>query len=60
MYTVCGMRQLKPDTTEKLAEIAWRYSHKGVVGFDLAGPEEGYSSEKHKVNRYHQSYRLPV
>jgi len=31
-----------------LAEIAWRYKHKGVCGFDLAGPEEGYSSKYHK------------
>lgn len=47
--TVCGMRQLPPATTLKLAEIAWRYAHKGVVAFDLAGPEDGFSSEKHKV-----------
>lgn len=43
------MRQLPPATTLKLAEIAWRYAHKGVVAFDLAGPEDGFSSEKHKV-----------
>ena len=24
-----------------------RYRHKGVVGFDLAGPEDGFSSKNH-------------
>ncbi len=47
--SVCGMRQLDPSITEKLAEIAWRYYNKGVVAFDLAGPEEGFSSEKHRA-----------
>ena len=27
---VCGMRQYDPQITTKLAEIAWRYRHKGV------------------------------
>eukprot|EP00026_Physarum_polycephalum_P003424 Phypoly_transcript_03435.p1 GENE.Phypoly_transcript_03435~~Phypoly_transcript_03435.p1 ORF type:complete len:770 (+),score=83.44 Phypoly_transcript_03435:62-2371(+) len=44
---VCGMRQLPSSTTKDLAEIAWRYRHKGVVGFDLAGPESGFSSKNH-------------
>lgn len=35
--------------TKDLAEIAWRYRHKGVAGFDLAGPENGFSSKDHKV-----------
>lgn len=45
---VCGMRQLPASVTEKLAEIAWRYQNRGVVGFDLAGPELGFSSRIHK------------
>lgn len=45
---VCGMRHLPAATTEKLAEIAWRYQNRGVVGFDLAGPENGFSSTIHK------------
>jgi adenosine deaminase len=45
---VCGMRQLPSKVTQNLAEIAWRYRHKGIVGFDLAGPEEGFSSKHHK------------
>jgi len=47
---VCGMRQLHPTETEKLAEIAWRYRDKGVVAFDLAGPESGHASKNHKVH----------
>eukprot|EP01112_Ceratiomyxa_fruticulosa_P016878 TRINITY_DN515_c0_g6_i2.p1 TRINITY_DN515_c0_g6~~TRINITY_DN515_c0_g6_i2.p1 ORF type:complete len:791 (+),score=159.06 TRINITY_DN515_c0_g6_i2:740-3112(+) len=45
---VCGMRQLPSDVTHDLAEITWRYRHKGVCAFDLAGPEVGYSSKEHK------------
>eukprot|EP01119_Soliformovum_irregulare_P011081 TRINITY_DN2753_c0_g1_i1.p1 TRINITY_DN2753_c0_g1~~TRINITY_DN2753_c0_g1_i1.p1 ORF type:complete len:722 (+),score=251.54 TRINITY_DN2753_c0_g1_i1:20-2185(+) len=45
---VCGMRQMDPSITAKLAEICWRYREKGVVAFDLAGPEEGFSSKMHK------------
>jgi adenosine deaminase len=43
------MRQLDPSITQKLAEVAWRYKHKGIVAFDLAGPEDGFSSEKHSA-----------
>eukprot|EP01133_Synstelium_polycarpum_P003705 gene3705-4267_t len=45
---VCGMRHMSPSVSLDLAEIAWRYKHKGVAGFDLAGPELGYSSKMHK------------
>ena len=45
---VCGMRQMSSEVSLSLAEIAWRYKGRGVVGFDLAGPENGYSSRLHK------------
>jgi adenosine deaminase len=45
---VSGMRQLPSSITTQLAEIAWRYRDSGVVGFDLAGPEDGFSSKLHK------------
>ena len=48
---VCGMRHLPSSDTEKLAEIAWRYQSKGVAGFDLAGPEFGFSSKSHQVKK---------
>ena len=44
---VCGMRQMEPSVTSRLAEICWRYRAMGVVGFDLAGPEDGFSSTCH-------------
>lgn len=45
---VCAMRQQDQSNTRKLAEIAWRYRNQGVVAFDLAGPEKGFSSKNHK------------
>ncbi|KAJ5071429.1 adenosine deaminase [Anaeramoeba ignava] len=45
---VCGMRHMDPKVTESLAEICWRYHKKGVTGFDLAGPEDGFSSKHHR------------
>ena len=46
---VCAMRQLPSNVTQDIAEIAWRYRHKGVCGFDLAGPEFGFSSKLHRA-----------
>ncbi|EGG18123.1 adenosine deaminase [Cavenderia fasciculata] len=45
---VCGLRHLSPSVTKDLAEVAWRYRSKGVRGFDLAGPEDGFGSKYHK------------
>lgn len=45
---VCGMRQMDPSVSARLAEIAWRYKSQGVVAFDLAGPEDGFSSKVHR------------
>lgn len=45
---VCAMRQMPSEVTAGIAEVAWRYRTKGVVGFDLAGPEKGFSSKLHK------------
>eukprot|EP01105_Mastigella_eilhardi_P005487 TRINITY_DN17187_c0_g1_i1.p1 TRINITY_DN17187_c0_g1~~TRINITY_DN17187_c0_g1_i1.p1 ORF type:complete len:761 (-),score=213.98 TRINITY_DN17187_c0_g1_i1:118-2400(-) len=46
---VCAMRQLPASESYNIAEIAWRYRHKGVAAFDLAGPEHGFSSKLHKT-----------
>eukprot|EP00162_Nutomonas_longa_P015314 comp22270_c0_seq1/m.53073 comp22270_c0_seq1/g.53073 ORF comp22270_c0_seq1/g.53073 comp22270_c0_seq1/m.53073 type:complete len:766 (-) comp22270_c0_seq1:96-2393(-) len=48
MIIVCGLRHLPSSVNENLAQIAWRFRHRGVVGFDLAGPETGFSSKFHK------------
>jgi len=45
---VSGMRQLDSKITRQLAEIAWRYRDRGVAAFDLAGPENGFSSKLHR------------
>jgi adenosine deaminase len=39
---VCAMRQLPPAQTVRAAELALRWQGRGVIGFDLAGPERGY------------------
>jgi len=37
---LCGMRQ--NDLSQQVAELAVKYRDKGVVGFDIAGPEDGF------------------
>ncbi|MEJ6607614.1 MAG: adenosine deaminase [Candidatus Planktophila sp.] len=37
---LCGMRQNQ--LSQEVAEIAIKYRDKGVVGFDIAGPEDGF------------------
>ncbi len=50
---VCGMRHTDPQTSVRLAELAVAYKGKGVVGFDLAGAEEG-----HPARRHHEAVQL--
>lgn len=45
---VCGIRHLDPAVVEQQASLAWLYRDRGVVGFDLAGPEAGFSSLLHE------------
>jgi adenosine deaminase len=45
---VCGMRNINPETSLRLAELSVAYKNKGVVGFDLAGQEENYPAKDHK------------
>jgi adenosine deaminase len=45
---ICGIRHLDPETSVRLAELAVAYKGKGVVGFDLAGPEEGHPARRHR------------
>lgn len=44
----CGMRQMSSAVSTQLAHVAARYKDRGVVAFDLAGPESGFSSKEHK------------
>lgn len=43
----CAMRHMSPQVNKEVAEICWRYRHRYVVGFDLAGPESGFPPQKH-------------
>jgi adenosine deaminase len=45
---ICGIRHMDPDTSLRLAELAVAYKNKGVVGFDLAGAEEGHPARHHR------------
>ncbi|WP_326542845.1 adenosine deaminase family protein [Pseudorhodoferax sp.] len=44
---VCAMRQLPVTETVRAAELALRWFGRGVVGFDLAGPERGFPPGLH-------------
>ena len=45
---ICGMRNINPETSLVLAELAVAYKNRGVVAFDLAGQEENYPAKHHK------------
>jgi adenosine deaminase len=44
---LCGMRHQFGGEVERTAELAIRYRDRGVVGFDLAGPEAGFPPARH-------------
>lgn len=43
---ITAMRQ--NDRAQEIAELAVRHRNNGVVGFDYAGPEDGFSPSRHK------------
>lgn len=45
---VCAMRQLPVSETLRAADLALRWQGRGVVGFDLAGPEKGFEPALHE------------
>jgi adenosine deaminase len=45
---VCGIRNMSPDTSLRLAELSVAYKNKGVLGFDLAGAEHGNPAKDHQ------------
>ncbi|MBT3591025.1 MAG: adenosine deaminase [Candidatus Marinimicrobia bacterium] len=49
---VCGIRNISPEVSLKLADITVQYKNKGVVGFDLAGAEENYPAKDHREAFY--------
>ncbi len=44
---VCGLRTLPPESSLEMARLAAEYRSRGVVGFDLAGAEEGNPASRH-------------
>jgi adenosine deaminase len=44
---VCAMRHHPPDEVRRSAELALRWQGRGVVAFDLAGPEAGWPATRH-------------
>lgn len=45
---ICGIRNMKPATSVRLAELAIAYKNNGVIGFDLAGGEYNHPAKDHK------------
>jgi adenosine deaminase len=45
---VCGIRNMSPDVSRDLADLAVGFKGRGVVAFDLAGAEYNYPAKKHK------------
>lgn len=44
---VCGLKQEPPESSIQTAQLGAEYRNKGVVGFDLAGPENGFPPALH-------------
>ena len=44
---VCGLKQESPDRSIQTAKLGAEYRDKGVVAFDLAGPENGFPPALH-------------
>jgi adenosine deaminase len=49
---VCGIRNINPTTSLKLAELTVAYKNNGVVGFDLAGAEANFPAKDHREAFY--------
>ncbi|MBA3657334.1 MAG: adenosine deaminase [Gemmatimonadaceae bacterium] len=46
-YIICALRNLAPDVSLELAQLAVSYKKRGVVAFDLAGGEAGNPASAH-------------
>ena len=44
---LCGIRNISPQSSLEMAELAVAYKSRGVVGFDLAGAEYAYPAKDH-------------
>jgi adenosine deaminase len=46
---ICGIRNVSPESSLEMAELAVAYKNRGVVGFDLAGAEYDHPAKHHKA-----------
>jgi adenosine deaminase len=46
---VCGIRNISPESSYEMAELAVAYKGRGVVGFDLAGAEADFPPKHHRA-----------
>ena len=46
---ICGIRNMNPQTSLRLAELSVAFKNKGVKGFDLAGAEYNFPAKDHKA-----------
>ena len=46
---VCGIRNISPESSLEMADLAVAYKNRGVVGFDLAGAEYDHPAKHHKA-----------
>ena len=44
---LCGIRNISPESSVEMAELAVAYKNRGVVGFDLAGAEYDHPAKHH-------------
>src|SRR5512144_1557419 len=44
---LCGIRNISPESSLEMAELAVAYKNRGVVGFDLAGAEYDHPAKHH-------------
>ncbi len=44
---ICGIRNMNPNVSYRLAQLCVAYKHKGVVAFDLAGAEYNHPAKDH-------------
>ncbi len=47
---ICGIRNVSPESSLEMAELAVAYKGRGVVGFDLAGAEYDHPAKHHKAS----------
>lgn len=45
---VCGIRNISPESSLEMAQLAVAYKNRGVVGFDLAGAEYDHPAKHHR------------